>query len=51
MQKLLISVGQGHGVGGLRGVGGHGGYLKISKTILHVCGTSFVGSRDPQKLI
>ena len=50
MQKLLICVGQGQRVGG-QGVGGSRGYLKISKTILHVCGTSFVGSRDAQKWI
>ena len=27
------------------------GCLKISKTILHVCGTCFLDSIDPQKLI
>ena len=38
MQKLSICVRQGGGLGAKGGVKGE--YLKIAKTILHVCGTS-----------
>ena len=48
--ETKICVRQGKAVGGLRRESRRG-CLKISKTILHVCGTCFLDSIDPQKLI